>query len=121
MIGLLKGIFSSGAVGAIERIASEAIETHKEEAEAKSLFVKTLDPNGLMRRQISKTVSGLYTIYVITMLALIVLQFFGVGDPESLGTAVDSVKSLFEDITLAFITIIGASFGVNGVNSYQKK
>ncbi len=119
--GLLKGIFTSGAVGAIERIASEAIETDKESAEAKSLFIKTLDPNGLMRRDISTIVSRLYATYIITMLVLIVLQFFGAGDPQSITTAVDSIKALFTDITTAFIAIIGASFGVNGLNAYREK
>lgn len=118
---ILKGIFSSGAVGAIERIASEAIETDKESAEAKSLFVKTLDPNGLMRRDISSTVRHLYAIYIIILLLLITLQYFGVGDPKSTSVAVESVKALFEDITTAFIAIVGASFGVNGINSYRGK
>ena len=46
MWGLITSIFTGGGVSAIERIASEAIETDMESAEAKSLMIKTLDPNG---------------------------------------------------------------------------
>lgn len=120
MLNFLGSLFGSGIVGSVERIASEAIETEKETAEAKALFVKTLDPNGLMRRQISNTVSGLYSLYIITMLSLIVLQFFDVGG-NNITIAVDSIKSLFQEITTAFVAIIGASFGVNGLNSYKGK
>ena len=72
VLAVLGKIFTSGAIGSIERLASEAIETEKESAEAKALFIKTLDPNGMMRRQISATVSALYSIYILTMLILIV-------------------------------------------------
>ena len=50
----ITSLFSSGVIGSIERIASEAIETDMESAEAKSLFIKTLDPNGMMRRELSR-------------------------------------------------------------------
>jgi len=52
MLGFLASIFTGGGISAIERIASEALETDMESAEAKSLFVKTLDPNGKMRRDL---------------------------------------------------------------------
>jgi hypothetical protein len=47
-MSFLTNLFSGGIVGSIERIASEALETNMESAEAKALFVKTLDPNGKM-------------------------------------------------------------------------
>lgn len=119
-MGFITNLLNGGIVGSIERIASEAIQTDMEDAEAKSLFIKTLDPNGMMRRQISNTVSVLYSLYIITMLTLIVLQFFGVGDSGGIAIAVDSIKELFAEITTAFIAIVGASFGVNGVNSYKE-
>lgn len=121
MLGFIGKLFSSGIIGSVERVAMEAIETDKESAEAKALFVKTLDPNGRMRGRISDTVCNLYALYIVTMLTLIVFQFFGVGDPDSIALAVEGIKSLFTDITTAFIAIIGASFGVNGLNSYKGK
>jgi len=114
-------LLGGGFVKSLENVALEAIQTDGEKAEAKALFVKTLDPNGLMRRQISLTVSRLYGLYVIVMLVLIVAQFFGLGAGDNLDIAVTSIKGLFSDITQAFIVIVGASFGVNGVNSFKKQ
>lgn len=54
MLGFLTNVFSSGVVGSVERLASEFIETDKESAEAKALWIKTLDPNGVMRRELSR-------------------------------------------------------------------
>ena len=60
-------LFGGGVVDSVEKIATEWIETDKEKAEAgmidakaKSLFVKVLDPNGKMRKQISNDVFHLY-------------------------------------------------------------
>ena len=49
MINLIKGVFSGGGLKSIENIASEWIQTDMEKAEAKTLMLKTLDPNGMMR------------------------------------------------------------------------
>ena len=121
MIGLLKGIFSSGAIGAIERIASEAIETDKESAEAKALFVKTLDPNGMMRRQLSRFASVAYGFYLVCTTLLIVCHSFGLGDPQNSQMEIDAITELFVPITTAWGGIVGASFGVNGMNSAKGK
>ena len=121
MLGFLKGLFSSGVIGSVERLASEAIETDKETAEAKSLFIKTLDPNGIMRRDISRNVTTLYSLYVITMLTLIVLQFFGLGSGENITLATEQIESLFLPITGLYGAIVTASFGVNSLNAYKGK
>lgn len=119
MIGLLKGLFSSGVVGSIERIASEAIQTDKESAEAKALFVKTLDPNGKMRRDLSRFASIAYGFYLFSTTILIFMHSFGIGDPTHSQQAIDAMTGLFTPITTAWGGIVGASFGVNGVNSYK--
>ena len=71
--------FTGGGIKAIENIASEWIETDLESAEAKVLMVKTLDPNGMMRRELSRKVSQLYTLYVVTALILLICESFGLG------------------------------------------
>ena len=54
-MGFLSSLFGgSDIVGAVERVALEAIDTPGEKAEAKALWIKTLDPNGLMRRNLSQ-------------------------------------------------------------------
>lgn len=118
-MGFLTSLFTGGAVKSIENIATEWIDTAGEKAEASSLFVKTLDPNGMMRRQISETVSQMYVMYILIMMVLVVLQSFGWGDVNGVAMAIESLKDLFVPITTSFTAIIGASFGVNGMNSYK--
>lgn len=101
----------------IENIATEFIETDMESAEAKALMVKTLDPNGLMRRDISKKVSWAYIGYLGTTMFLTLALSFGVGDPSQVGLAISSLTELFVPITSMFTLIVGASFGVNGLNT----
>lgn len=121
---------TGSVVGAVERIAKEWIDTPEEKAKASALMVKTLDPNGLMRRQISLTVSRLYVIYIILVMILVLAQSFGLSpittnaqgaEVMAVSLAIDSLKELFIPITTAFTAIIGASFGVNGINSSKSK
>ena len=121
MLGFFTSLFSSGATKAIENIAKECIDTPEEKAQAKALMVKTLDPNGLMRRQISNTVSKLYVLYILVMLILLVMQSFDVGNTQGIANAITVLKDLFDTITMSFGAIVGASFGVNGVNSFKEK
>lgn len=122
MIGFLTSLFSSGAVNAIERIASEAIETDKESAEAKALWIKTLDPNGLMRRELSRFACIAYGFYLTVTAVLIMVHSFGWGtNPEESKQAIDAMTALFTDVTTAWGVIVTASFGVNGVNSFKNK
>ena len=121
MLEFLGRLFSSGIVGSVERIASEAIETDKETAEAKALFVKVLDPNGKMRRDLSRFASRAYGFYLVAAVLLVVMHFFGLGDPTASKEALVAIKDLFLPITTAWGGIVGASFGVNGVNSYKER
>ena len=121
MLGFLSSLFSSGIVGSVERIASEAIETDKETAEAKALFVKVLDPNGKMRRDLSRFASNAYGFYLVATTILIFMHSFGIGDPKEAKEAIDAMTDLFLPITTAWGSIVTASFGVNGVNSYKDK
>ncbi|MEH6451326.1 MAG: hypothetical protein V7765_21875 [Oleispira sp.] len=116
----LSSVFGGGAVKAIENIATEWIETDLESAEAKVLMVKALDPNGLMRRDLGKRVANLYSIYLITALILLTLEFFGIkGDSVAIATV--KITDLFGPITALFGAIVTASFGVNGINSHKGK
>lgn len=125
MLGLLKGIFGGGGMSAIENIASEWIETDKEKAEAQAVMIKTLDPNGLMRRELSRKVAFLYSWYIFVMLALLTLEFFGfVPDGRTLddiAKVTDKVVDLFVPISTLFGIIVSASFGVNYANTKAGK
>ena len=116
MIGFLASLFSSGIVGSVERIASEAIETNKETAEAKSLFIKTLDPNGMMRRELSRFACVAYGFYLFATTILIIMHSFGVGEATNSKEAIEAMTALFLPITTAWGTIVSASFGVNYAN-----
>lgn len=118
MLGFIKNVFGgSDALGSIERVASEWIETDKEQAEAKTLMIKALDPNGLMRRKLSERVTALYTVYILTMLLLIIAEAWGFD----VSVATGKIMELFGPITGMTGAIIAASFGVNGVNSFKGK
>ena len=119
-----KGIvsfFTGGGFKTVENIALEWIETGKETAEAAAIMVKTLDPNGLMRRQLSKDVTQLYKIYIVTTLILLICEAFGLGDPVAIASATTKVTALFVPITTLFGVIVSASFGVNYANTKQDK
>jgi len=121
MFSFLTNLFGSGIVGSIERIASEAIETDKESAEAKALFVKVLDPNGGMRRELSRFASISYGFYLMATTVLIVMHSFTVGDPVQSKEAIEAMTGLFLPITGAWTTIVSASFGVNYANVKKDK
>tara|TARA_R110000850_G_scaffold100316_5_gene207527 strand:+ start:439 stop:816 length:378 start_codon:yes stop_codon:yes gene_type:complete len=117
----IKAIFGGSGIKSIENIASEWIETDLESAEAKVLMVKTLDPNGKMRRDLSNRVTALYTLYIVTALILLICESFGLGDTTQIATATTKVTELFLPITALFGTIVTASFGVNYANTKQDK
>jgi len=108
------------AIRSVENIATEWIETDMETAEAKSLFVKTLDPNGKMRRDISTFTSKAYGGYLVATIIFIGMNAFGIGDAEGAKLASSEMTTLFVPITTAWGAIVGASFGVNGINSYTE-
>lgn len=114
-------VFTGGMFKSIESIAKEFIETDMESAESKALMVKTLDPNGLMRRDLSNRVTSLYTLYIITALVLLICESFGYGDAEAIAVATTKVTELFVPITTLFGLIVSASFGVNYANTKQNK
>ena len=117
----LTGLFGSGIIGSVERIASEFIETDMESAEAKALMVKTLDPNGMMRRQLSSFACKAYGFYLISTTVLIFMHSFGVGESAESMAAMEAMTELFLPITTAWGGIVGASFGVNATNSIKGK
>jgi hypothetical protein len=121
MIGFLSSLFGSGVVGSIERIASEAITTDMESAEAKALWIKTLDPNGAMRRQLSQFACKAYGFYLLVTSVLVLAHAFGLGNPAESKEAIEAMTSLFLPITTAWGTIVTASFGVNATNSVKGK
>ena len=122
----IKAIFGGGAMKSIENIASEWIETDLESAEAKVVMVKALDPNGRMRRELSKAVTKMYKTYLYTSLALLFIEFvcafFNLDvNTEALAVASNKLIDLFVPITTLFGAIVSASFSVNYANTKQDK
>lgn len=120
-MGWLASLFSGGLVKSVENLASEWIETDMESAEAKVLMIKTLDPNGAMRRQLSKRVTDLYTAYILITLILLICESFGIGNAEAIAIATTKSGELFLPITTLFGVIVSASFGVNATNTMKGK
>jgi hypothetical protein len=121
MFGFMKKLLGgSGIVGSIERIASEAIQTDMETAEAKALFIKTLDPNGMMRRELSRFACIAYAFYLVVMSALLMVTAFGFGDIEGAKVASAAMTDLFLPITTAWGGIVSASFGTNISNNWKE-
>lgn len=111
----------AGVIDGITTIATELITTDKESAEAKAVLYSAIDPNGLMRRGISKKVSWLYIQYLQVMFVLFLAQAFGYGNSDEVGDAIDGITSLFLPITAMFTAIVSASFGVNVSNNFKIK
>jgi len=127
ILSFIGSFFSGGGMSSIEKIALESIDTVKETAEAKALMIKTLDPNGKMRRDLSSFASKSYGFYLVATTLLIFIHSFG-GDPSAVNEvvivsqskeAIDAMTELFLPITTAWGTIVTASFGVNGINSHK--
>jgi len=113
--------FGSGVVKSIEGIAKELIETKKESAEAQAVMLKTIDPNGMMRRGISSKFTTMYMVYMGVMMLLVLCQSFGVGEPTEIASAISNIKELFLPLTTSVGAIVSASFGVNAMNTHKNK
>ncbi len=118
-MGFLTSLLSGGVVGSIEKLASEWIETDMETAEAKAVMVKAIDPNGKMRRDLSRFACLAYAFYLVAMVGLSFMVAFGIGDAAGATEAAGMMQDLFLPITGAWTAIVSASFGVNGVNSFK--
>lgn len=127
LTGIAKFFTSGGTMQTVENIATEWIETDLEKAEAKTVMIKALDPNGAMRRQLSRDVTQLYKIYVVSVLVLLFLEFvvnlIGLntelvldGAMVAISATTGKVTDLFVPITSLFGVIVTASFGVNYAN-----
>ena len=114
-------VTGDGVVGSIERLASEFIETDMESAEARSLFVKTLDPNGKMRRDLSRFSCRAYGFYLMAMVGLSFMVAFGIGDIAGAEKAAIILSDLFLPITAAWGSIVSASFGVQATNAIKNR
>jgi len=121
MWATIKGVLSGGIVGSVERIASEFIETDMESAEAKALMIKTLDPNGKMRRDLSRFANRAYGFYLGVATVLLLAHAFDLGVATQTKEAIEAMTELFLPITTAWGTIVTASFGVNVTNSVKNK
>jgi len=127
MFGFLGSLLSGGGSKMITDIATEWIDTDKETAEAKSLFVKTLDPNGKMRRDLSVFASRAYGFYLGATVLLIFMSVWSIGGEACIADvcqanadiAASRMTELFLPITGSWAAIVSASFGVNGMNSFK--
>jgi len=115
-MGWLTSLFTGGLVNSVERVALEFIDTEKESAEAKALLVKTLDPNGRMRRDLSRFASMAYGFYLINTTVFLYMVAFDMGDFVGAGKAAGMMTELFLPITTSWSAIVSASFGVNIAN-----
>tara|TARA_R110002153_G_scaffold270753_2_gene437404 strand:+ start:110 stop:475 length:366 start_codon:yes stop_codon:yes gene_type:complete len=107
-------VLTGGLGNNIENIAKEWITTAKESAEAKVIMIKALDPNGKMRRDLSRFACWAYGFYLFNM---VVLAYIGVfTDSVNAVEVMGIMKELFLPITGAWATIVSASFGVNYSN-----
>ena len=118
-MGILTSLLSGGLSGTIEKLGSEWIETNQEEAEAQAVMIKAIDPNGKMRRDLSKFACISYGFYLLAMVFLSFMVAFNIGDADGAIVAAKMMQDLFLPITAAWSAIVGASFGVNGVNSFK--
>lgn len=123
--GIVKFFTGESTMSTVENIATEWIETDLEKAEAKTVMIKALDPNGAMRRQLSRDVTQMYKVYLITMLLLITIEFICAFanidvNTSALSTATAKLIELFVPITSLFGVIVTASFGVNYANVRQQ-
>ena len=75
-----------------------------------------LDPNGIMRRDLSRRVTTLYTVYITVLLLLIAAEVLGVGNQTAIISASLKIRELFAPITALFGAIVSVSFGVNYAN-----
>lgn len=114
--GTVKAVFGGGGVvRALENVALEAIQTDTEKAEARALYVKTLDPNGMMRRDIMRFITLVYGFYLVNAVVLI---YFGVFfESSEAGKAMEAITATFTPITGLFGALTTASFGVNWSNN----
>ena len=112
-------LLGGGVVNSIEKIALEYIETDKETAEAKCMLVKVLDPNGKLRRDLSRFACKAYGSYLAVALLLTLAHAFGLTNPEQSREAIDAITELFLPITASWASIVGASFGVNAANTIK--
>ena len=120
-MGIVSDLFSGGLMKSVESIATEWIETDIEKAEAQAVMIKALDPNGKLRRVVTQFTCIGYGFYLLNMVVLSYMVAFGIGDSVGAEQAAGMLVDLFLPITTAFGTIVTASFGVNGVNSYKGK
>jgi len=112
----LASIFTGGAFNSLEKIALEWIDTDIESAEANVLKIKALDPNGKMRRELSRFASFAYGFYLVNTTVLLYMVAFNIGDAEGAAKAASMMTDLFLPITTSWAAIVGASFGVNYTN-----
>lgn len=113
-------VFGGDLVKSVGEVAKEWIDTDIEKAEANAIMVKTLDPNGQMRRQISTSVARLYVLYILLVMVLVLAQSFNLGDATGTKLAIESLKELFLPVTAMFTAIVGASFGTNVSNNMKE-
>jgi hypothetical protein len=119
MTGFFTQLLGGGVVDSLEKVATEWIQTDMEKAEAQAVMIKAIDPNGKMRRDLSRFACRAYGFYLGAMVFLSGMVAFGFGDTGGAEMAANMMKDLFVPITGAWTGIVAASFSVNGVNSFK--
>lgn len=110
----------------VSNVANELIDTDQEKAEAsktlaeaKSMGLKTIDPNGQMRRELARFASIAFGFYLVNCVILSYMVAFGIGDTIGAETALTSLTDLFMPVLGSWTAIVSASFGVNVSNNWK--
>src|SRR5210317_968074 len=102
MTGFFTQLLGGGVVDSLEKVATEWIQTDMEKAEAQAVMIKAIDPNGKMRRDLSRFSCRAYGFYLAAMVALSGMVAFGLGDSVGAEVAANMMQSLFVPITGAW-------------------
>src|SRR6056300_1419916 len=102
MTGFFTQLLGGGVVDSLEKVATEWIQTDMEKAEAQAVMIKAVDPNGKMRRDLSRFACRAYGFYLIVMSLLAFMVAFGIGDSAGAESAAGLMFDLFAPITGAW-------------------
>ena len=91
----------------------------KDKTKVKNVAVKDLCPNGRMRRETTRDIIGLYKLYIIPMLILIISQIF-IGS-DAIEVVISDLKDMAKPLTTAFLGVTTSSYLTNMVNTIKGK
>jgi hypothetical protein len=103
----------------VSNVATEIIETDMDKAEARSVGIKAIDPNGQMRRELARFASIAFGFYLLNCVFLGYMVAFDLGNTEGAKEALSFMGELFLPVLGSWTGIVSASFGVNITNNWK--